>query len=64
MGVFDRAKELGQCEAVLSVKGAHYKCDVNAPHPGLAHGSREAEAIWCSDDEARQAAAAAQSVKG
>ena len=46
---------MSQCKAVVNIKGAHYDCDMEAPHPGLAHANKEAEAIWCSDGEARAA---------
>ena len=42
------------CRAVLNVKGEHFTCEMEAPHPGLAHANRKAEAIWCSDGEARK----------
>lgn len=37
------------CPAALSVKGEHFNCDLTGPHPGLAHSSRGAEAIWTAD---------------
>jgi hypothetical protein len=43
-----------QCRAVLNVKGEHFQCDMEAPHSGWAHGNKDAEAIWCSDGEARR----------
>ncbi len=39
------------CKAVLNIKGEHFGCQGNAPHPFLAHASRAAEAIWVSDVE-------------
>ena len=39
------------CKAVLNIKGEHFGCDKNAPHPFLAHASQAAEAIWVSDAE-------------
>lgn len=43
-----------RCRAVLNIAGAHYRCEVEAPHPGIAHDNQEAQAIWCSDGEARK----------
>lgn len=42
------------CQAVLNVAGAHYGCELDAPHPGLAHANGDGHAIWCSDGEARR----------
>jgi hypothetical protein len=40
------------CKAALNIAGAAYSCDQQAPHPGWAHGNKEAQAIWCSHGEA------------
>jgi hypothetical protein len=46
------------CPAVLMIKGVHYPCDWNlrngttSLHPGWAHTSVEAQAIWCGDEGA------------
>jgi hypothetical protein len=34
-----------RCKAALIIKGEHFGCDEKQGH-GLAHGSRDAEAIW------------------
>lgn len=41
-----------RCKAVLFIKGADYRCDEKADHKGMAHSSREAEALWASHQEA------------
>jgi hypothetical protein len=48
-----KIEEMADCYGVLSVKGEHFQCDMDAPHQGLAHSNKKAEAIWCSDEEAR-----------
>ena len=41
-----------KCTAYLTVAGRDYECDRDdAPHRGLAHSNREAEALWVSHDE-------------
>lgn len=45
---------MSQCRAVLWFKGVKYQCDMDAPHPGLAHSIEDPEAAWCSDGEARR----------
>jgi len=45
---------MGQCKAAVTVAGAHYVCEMEGPHPGWAHMSEAAQAVWCSDDEARE----------
>lgn len=42
------------CRAALNVEGEGYACDYDAPHPGLAHANQAAQAVWCSDGEARR----------
>ena len=42
---------MADCPAVLNVKGQHFRCDLAAPHPLLAHASLEAQALWVSSDE-------------
>lgn len=34
-----------------AVEGEHFDCDLPAPHPGLAHSSRDAQAIWTDDPQ-------------
>ena len=34
------------CKAVLNIKGEHFGCDKNAPHPSLAHPTQPPEATW------------------
>jgi len=36
---------------IENVKGQHFRCDLAAPHPLLAHASLEAQALWVSSDE-------------
>lgn len=43
-----------ECKAVLNLKGEHYPCDMEAPHPGWAHANADAGAIWCSEGEAKR----------
>ncbi len=45
---------MGDCKAALNIAGQHFDCEFGAPHPGLAHANKRAEAIWCSDGEARR----------
>jgi hypothetical protein len=45
---------MSACKAALAIKGKHYPCDMEAPHPGWAHGNTDAGAIWCSDGEAKR----------
>ena len=40
------------CKAVVNVAGQSYPCTLDAPHKGLAHANKDAEALWCSHDEA------------
>ncbi len=42
------------CKAAINIKGEPFGCDWDAPHPGWAHGNRDAQAIWCSDEESPQ----------
>ena len=44
------------CPAALNIKGEHFCCDLPAPHGGLAHSSRDAEAIWHEDPNLLDAA--------
>lgn len=44
-----------KCKAVLNIKGEHFNCYMEAPHAGLAHANKDAEAIWMSDGEVRGA---------
>lgn len=44
------------CPAALNLVGEHHPCDLTAPHPGLTHSSRTAQAIWTDDPAALQAA--------
>ncbi|PIJ36765.1 hypothetical protein BMW24_003625 [Mycobacterium heckeshornense] len=37
------------CPAALNIKGEHFGCDLPAPHDGLAHSSKAAQAIWVDD---------------
>lgn len=39
------------CRAALRVNGELHWCDVDAPHPGMAHGNQEVDAYWCSEGE-------------
>lgn len=44
---------MAACTAALNVMGEHFPCDLDrAPHPGLAHGNRDAQAIWTDDPQA------------
>lgn len=43
---------MSDCRAVANVAGAHYPCELDAPHPGLAHANKEGQVIWCSHYEA------------
>ncbi len=45
---------MADCKATLRIEHATFICDLEAPHPGLAHGNKEARAIWCSDGEAKR----------
>jgi hypothetical protein len=45
---------MSDCKAALNIKGEAFPCDQEAPHPGWAHGNKEAGAIWCSDGEAKR----------
>ena len=45
---------MAACKAALNIKGEHFPCDIDTPHPGLPHGNKDAEAIWCSDEEAKK----------
>lgn len=44
---------MSDCRAVVCIKGEVFRCDMEAPHDGWAHGSTEAQTIWCSDAEAK-----------
>jgi hypothetical protein len=44
------------CRAALNVKGEHIHCELDYPHTGLAHQNGDAQAIWCSHNEAQRAA--------
>lgn len=44
---------MAECKARLMIDKRRYPCDVEAPHPGLAHGNVEVGAHWISDGEAR-----------
>ena len=48
----------GGCHAALIVKGEHFWCQEQHPHPGLVHSSRAAEAIWRGEGAAEDPAAA------
>ncbi|KMV23360.1 hypothetical protein [Mycobacterium heckeshornense] len=37
------------CPAALNIKGEQFGCDLPAPHDGLAHSSKAAQAIWVDD---------------
>ena len=43
---------MSDCRAVVNIAGAHYQCELDAPHPGLAHANMASQAIWCSHYEA------------
>lgn len=45
---------MAHCKAALNIAGAPYVCDLESPHPSLAHINREAQAVWCSDGEAKR----------
>ena len=42
------------CRAALRVNGELFWCDVEAPHPGMAHGNQEVDAYWCSEGEQKR----------
>lgn len=46
---------MAQCKAVVNIHGEHFACDTEAPHSGLAHTNQQAQALWCSDGEAKRA---------
>lgn len=52
------------CPASLNIKGEHFPCDQLANHPGLAHSSRAAEAIWHEDPASLQEAWASAEAAG
>lgn len=35
-----------RCSHALNIKGEHFWCEVDQPHPGLAHSNADAQAIW------------------
>ncbi len=37
------------CDAVLSIAGADYRCELTPPHNGWGHSNKEAQAIWDGD---------------
>ena len=39
------------CPAVVSIEGEAFTCDLDAPHRGLAHANKRAQALWLSGDE-------------
>lgn len=43
-----------RCKAAVNIAGAGYTCELDAPHPGLAHANQGAQALWCSHGEARK----------
>lgn len=43
---------MSDCQAVVNIAGKHYQCELEAPHPGLAHANKEGQVIWCSHYEA------------
>ncbi len=43
-----------RCRAVVNIAGAHYQCDWEGPHDGWSHQNKQAQALWCSDAEARK----------
>ena len=46
---------MANCKAALNIAGAHYGCDVDhSVNSGLAHANSEAQAVWCSDGEAKR----------
>lgn len=40
-----------KCSGALNVKGEHFPCELTSPHPGWAHSSKGAEAIWTSSEQ-------------
>jgi hypothetical protein len=46
---------MSACKAVLRLDGTNHRCDLDAPHPGIAHRNYEIDALWCSHGEARAA---------
>lgn len=52
------------CNAALNIVGEHYPCEMDAPHPGLAHASGPAGAIWTEDHEALTSAWAGAEAAG
>jgi len=42
------------CKATIRINGYNYLCDYGAPHPGIGHQNETAQAVWCSDGEARK----------
>ena len=42
------------CKAVIRIVDTNYGCDLDAPHPGIAHHNDTAQAVWVSDGEARK----------
>ena len=45
----DTTMTTATCPDALNIKGEHFPCQVDSPHPGLAHSNRDAEAIWSND---------------
>jgi hypothetical protein len=45
---------MSQCKAVLRIGQTQYYCEMESPHPGLAHANEEVDALWISDGEARR----------
>lgn len=45
---------MSKCKAVVNIVGEHFECELESPHDGLAHTNKAAQALWCSDDEAKK----------
>lgn len=43
-----------ECKAALRVGENYYACEITHPHRGKTHVNEEADAVWCSDGEARR----------
>ena len=44
LGIEDTSQ--GQCDHVISIAGASYRCDLAVEHDGWPHSNTEAEALW------------------
>lgn len=40
-----------KCDAVANLFGRHVECEVEAPHPGLAHSNKKAQLLWVGSGE-------------